>query len=377
MIEPTAGIISENLGELAALGAALFWVFTSLAFAAAGRRVGPTWVNLLRMIAALGVLLLVHRLSFGLWLPKVDGTVWTWLALSGLAGLAIGDQFLFTALVYIGPRLSTLLMTLTPPATAMIAWPMLDEPLSWLAILGIAITIAGVAWVALERPENPSHRRGGQRSERRIRLGLFFGAMAGLCQATGLVLAKKAMLHATTSEIALDAWSVTLIRMIFGVAGIIIFFTILRLIRAHREAVDTSMAISAESERLPPPRTTYFHSVWPFALLMIAIGVFFGPVCGVWMSMVAIERTETGIAATLMAMTPVFILPFAAWIEKERITWRAVCGAVVAVLGVAILMLTNGPPTAADNAPDTARITQAHDDRPSLAAHAHRRHPVQ
>lgn len=357
MTEPTVGFVTENLGELAALGAALFWVFTSLSFAAAGRRVGPTWVNLLRMIAALCVLLMVHRIGFGMWLPRVDGTVWMWLAVSGLAGLAIGDQFLFTALVYIGPRLSTLLMTLTPPATAIIAWPMLDEPLSWLAILGIAVTVSGVAWVAMERPEKPARRRGGQRTERERKLGLFFGAMAGLCQAMGLILAKKAMLHAAANEITLDAWSVTLMRMIFGVAGIIVFFTILRLLRARREEIDASMAVSAESERLPTPRTTFFHSVWPFALAMIAIGVFFGPVCGVWMSMVAIERTEAGIAATLMAMTPVFILPFAAWIEKERITWRAICGAVIAILGVAILMLTNGPPQVTIDEQDVASVS--------------------
>jgi drug/metabolite transporter (DMT)-like permease len=46
-----------------------------------------------------------------------------------------------------------------------------------------------------------------------------------------------------------------------------------------------------------------------------------------------------GIAATLMAMTPVFILPFAVWIEKERISWRAAAGAMIAVAGVGVLAL--------------------------------------
>lgn len=351
------GFLTDNIGELAALGAAFFWVFTSLSFAAAGRRVGPTWVNLLRMIAALLVLLTVHRIGLGAWLPSVDETVWVWLAISGLVGLAIGDQFLFTALVYIGPRLSTLFMTLSPPATAIIAWPMLDEPLSWIAILGIAVTVAGVAWVAMERPEKPRLRRGRPSTERERKLGLLFGALAGLCQAMGLILAKKAMLHAAANDIALDAWSVTLMRMIFGVTGIIIFFAFLRLLNTRRETIDATMAVSAESERVPSPRTTFFQSVWPFALLMIAIGVFFGPVCGVWMSMVAIERTEAGIAATLMSMTPVFILPFAAWLERERITWRAICGAVVAIIGVAILMLTNGPPGAAITEQNVAAVS--------------------
>jgi len=353
MIEPAVEFIAGSVGELAALGAALFWVFTSLSFAAAGRRIGPTWVNLLRMVIALAALALVHRIGFGSWLPPADGTIWIWLAASGLVGLTIGDQFLFTALVLIGPRLSTLLMTLSPPATAIIAWPMLNEPLSWIAVLGIGVTVSGVAWVALERPERPHARRRRQTTDREQRFGLLYGAMAGLCQASGLILAKKAMLHATDVDIVLNAWSVTLVRMIFGVAGIIIFFTVLRAARWRRAKIDESMAVSPETERLPPPRTTFFQSVWPFALLMTVIGAFFGPVCGVWMSMVAIEKTEAGIAATLMAMTPVFILPFAAWIEKERISWRAICGAIVAILGVAILMLVDAPPTDAEESRQT------------------------
>ena len=61
-----------QLGALAALAAALCWVFTSLAFAAAGRRVGPTAVNLIRILLAVVVLAAVHRLAFGTWAPRVD-----------------------------------------------------------------------------------------------------------------------------------------------------------------------------------------------------------------------------------------------------------------------------------------------------------------
>ena len=345
-----AAVSFAGAGELAALGAASFWVVTSLAFAAAARRIGPTMVNLLRMLAALCVLLVVHRLWFGALLPSADFTLWFWLGISGLVGLAIGDQLLFTALVDIGPRLSTLFMTLAPPVTAIVAWPVLGEPLSWIAILGISVTISGVAWVALERPERPTVRRTMHHRPPRSGRGMLCGALAGACQASGIILAKKAMLHAEAEGIVLHAWSVTLLRMVSGVIGIV---TLVALLQLHRRIgrssrrskasfvrdMDEIIEVSAESERLPPPRTTFFESAWPFALAMIAIGVAFGPVCGVWLSMVAVGRTKTGIAATLMSMTPVFILPFAAWIERERITWRSVLGACVAIAGVAILMM--------------------------------------
>ena len=60
---------------------------------------------------------------------------------------------------------------------------------------------------------------------------------------------------------------------------------------------------------------------------------------GVWMSLVATDRAEVGVAQTLCSLSPVFILPFAVWFEKERIGIRAILGATVAVCGSALLFL--------------------------------------
>ena len=38
-----------------------------------------------------------------------------------------------------------------------------------------------------------------------------------------------------------------------------------------------------------------------------------------------------------MSLSPVFIIPFAARFEKDRVTKRAILGALVSVIGVAIL----------------------------------------
>ncbi len=62
-----------------------------------------------------------------------------------------------------------------------------------------------------------------------------------------------------------------------------------------------------------------------------------GPFLGVWMSLVASDRAPLGVAQTLCGLSPVFILPFAALIHKERVSPRAVLGAVVAVGGSAVL----------------------------------------
>ncbi|NNF05775.1 MAG: EamA family transporter, partial [Candidatus Eisenbacteria bacterium] len=57
------------------------------------------------------------------------------------------------------------------------------------------------------------------------------------------------------------------------------------------------------------------------------------------LSLVAVTYTKAGVAATLMAIVPILVLPLVRWVFKERITARAFVGALIAVLGVAILTL--------------------------------------
>lgn len=320
------------LGPFAALGTAFCWVFTSLSFAAAGRRVGSTSVNLLRLFVALTILAVVHRLAFGQWVPVLDRMGFVYLAISGLVGLTIGDQMLFTAFVDIGPRLSTLLMTFWSPFAAILAWFMLDEPLAWPAIIGIAVTLSGVGWVVLERPKAETNRR---RSRHHVR-GIFLGLGGAAGQAIGFVFAKLGMGYTRLpAEQRIDPWPATLTRMAVAAAGMVVLYAVWRLIRSQRQ-IDQVIEISPELEPLQhagrPAR-----SVWPFALLMIFTGAVCGPVTGVWLSLVALANAPAGVAATLMTMTPVFILPFAVWWEREHVSWRAGIGAAIAVTGVAIL----------------------------------------
>ena len=76
------------------------------------------------------------------------------------------------------------------------------------------------------------------------------------------------------------------------------------------------------------------------ALQPIVLGTVVGPFMGVWFSLVAVQLTLVGIASTLMAMTPILVLPISKWVFKEEVTRRAVAGTVVALTGVAIIFLT-------------------------------------
>jgi len=60
---------------------------------------------------------------------------------------------------------------------------------------------------------------------------------------------------------------------------------------------------------------------------------------GVTLSMVAVTYTQAGIAQTLMSLMPVLIIPIVWVLYKQRTSWRGILGAVVAVIGVAILLI--------------------------------------
>lgn len=325
--------LREHVGEVAALGTATCWVFSSVVFAGASRRIGPTAVNVTRMFIALAIVLAIHRIVFKTWFPSVDSTGLAYLAVSGLIGFAIGDQFFFGALIDIGPRLATVLMTLTPPVAALLAWPLLHEPLGASAILGMIITLAGIAWVALERPDPTA----GKPHPHRWR-GLFAGSMAAICQACGLIFSKVGIGHTRLpAEQFLDPWSASLVRLTFGAMSIGVLAAIRRAGRSAAVEIELSHLPENQAKNATDGLSGRWKNQWPMALVLLSIGAILGPVVGVWFSLVAIDHAKAAVASTLMAMTPVLILPVACWVERERISWRAAIGAVIAVVGVAIL----------------------------------------
>ncbi len=261
-------------------------------------------LNLLRLLMA------VFFLAAGVWLisgspvPVTTPSNWFWLALSGVVGLSVGDVLYFNSLKTMGPRLTLMLLSLAPPISAVGGWLLLSETLGILAVFGMAVTLFGVVWVITERKDKGAEARRGV-----TRKGVVFGAGAAFCQATGLVLSKMGLE-------GLDPVSGTLIRMVAATLVFAALFAFMGRWRTLRTAGRDGKG-----------------------LLLALGGAFFGPFLGVTLSLVAVKHTETGVAMTILATTPVTILPFAALVYKEKLSIRAVAGAVVAVAGVCILFL--------------------------------------
>lgn len=306
------------LGHLAGLATSVLWTGTSLFFTAAGKRIGPTKVNAWRIVFAIVLLTITHRFLAGYWMPVVNaGQIW-FLALSGIIGLAIGDQALFTAFVQIGPRLSMLIMTTAPLMAAGFGWMALGETLDAQAWLGIALTVSGVAWVVLERPAGETRALGGKRGQ-----GVLLAFVAAACQAGGLLLSKQGIGHGwLPPEEHIHPQTATLVRMVFAGVGMIpLVYLYMRRERKRRAA------------GIEPERTGSALGGYAFA----AAGAVVGPFLGVWMSLEAGHRAPIGVAQTLCSLPPVLILPFARLVYHERISPRAIIGAIAAVCGVGLL----------------------------------------
>ncbi len=306
-----------HIGELAALSTALLWSFTAIFFSEAGRRIGSFRVNKIRLIFAVLIYGAITLVTTGWFFPQGLNTEQIfWLSISGLIGLVLGDGCGFKALVMIGPRLTTLVLSTAPIVATIIAWIFLGERLGWLDLAGIVVTLAGVSWVVLERRYNNGNQFGlksDHPDSGTLAKGILLAIGASIGQAVGLVLSKQGMLF---SGGAIDPLQASFVRMLAATA-IIWIYAVIR--REVKETVKTSTNAKAMG--------------------LTAAGAVFGPFLGVWMSLVALNYISAGIAATLNATTPILILPTVLIVYKEKMSPRAIIGAVLAVAGVAMIFL--------------------------------------
>jgi len=293
-------LFQSHIGEIASILTAVCWTLSALFFQRAGAKVGSLSVNIIRIF--LGILFLGVTTFFtrGMFFP-MDATShnWFWLGLSGVVGFFLGDLFLFKSYTLIGSRTSQLIMSLAPMITAIIGWLFLAEILPVKSILGIIVSISGIM-IAVA----------GKKMKLNIPLKGFLYALGGaLGQAVGLVLSKKGMGD-------YDAVAATQIRAIFG---FVCFFLLVTFLKRWRRV---SLAVKDRT-----------------SMKSITLGAVFGPFVGVALSLYAVQHTHTGIAATLMALVPIFIIVPSAIMFNEKITARQVIGAVISIAGASIFFL--------------------------------------
>ena len=298
------------LGELISIGVAFSWTATALLSEFGSKRLGNLTLNVLRMALALIFSLVLFGVVTGNPLPVgVSGEACGWMLLSGLVGYVIGDFCLFQCYIIIGSRYGQLFMTLAPLSAALMAWVTLGQQMTAMSIVAMLVTLAGISISVLGR---------GEHHKVSLKLpvdGVLYAIGAAVCQGVGLVLSKIGMAHYDTAQTAewLIPFSANFFRCIAGIVGFLLLHYFREGMAPLREALHDRKGMAVATA------TTIF-----------------GPFVGVGFSLMAVQYTSAGIASTLMALTPIIIILPSWWLFRQPITWKAVLGAVISVVGVSL-----------------------------------------
>lgn len=293
------------VGEMAALATALCWAVTATSFEHSAKKIGSINLNLSRLLIGLVFLSMFTWITRGYLLPlDASPSGWFWLMASGFIGIVIGDLLLFEAFVLIGSRISMLIYASVPPLSGIMAFIFLGEKMTFMQIIGMMLTLLGIASVILVANKENNTVKFSHPVK-----GILFAFGGAFGQAAGYIIGKFGMA-------SYDPFSATQIRLIAGIIGFSLLFTL----RNHWGK--------------------YFESFSrKDALATLVLGSFFGPFLGISLSLYAIQKINPGVASTLISITPILLIPYAFFVKKEKIELREIGGTVLALVGVGIMFV--------------------------------------
>ena len=248
----------------------------------------------------LGALLLFTETSV------VDSQSLLFLSISGLIGICLGDSLYFVALVRLGPRLTLLLGSLIPVAVGLISVVFLQERISLISTAGLALTIIGVTFVlwekapVVDKPKEAQHWKAG----------LFFGLLFVFSEAAGIIFTKVGVQEVPSIQ-------ATFIRQTSAIIGLTFW----------------GLAAGTFIGWIKPLKNPRIRN-------RVIVAAIIGAFIGTWLSVLALKNTHTTVAAALNSTSPLFVLPLAAYIMREKISRRAIAGTAIAVIGIAEYFLT-------------------------------------
>ncbi len=294
----------QYIGEISALLTAALWSVSPYFFTNVILKVGAINLNIYRLVVA-GILLMLTIFILNIDYSITSEQVFL-LSLSGFIGLVIGDTFLFASYREIGPRVTILIMSLNPAIAAILAFFMLDEVISIIGIVGMLITLAGIALVVQER------ETGDNKLYKITRKGIFYGVMAAVGQGVGLIPAKMAFEYGDINSLV-----ATFVRIAAASVFFIPYFF-------YNKSAIPILKTSVKDVKI---------------MGMTLLGSIVGPYLGITFSFLAIMYTKVGIASTLMSTMPIMMLPLSHFIYKEKVSVKSIIGALIAVAGVVVLIL--------------------------------------
>ena len=307
----------SSLGVALAVSTSVLWAISPMFIASVGRRIGSFPTNLLRATIA-GVALAALVLP-GRWL--MVGTAglgqlgWAtagWIVASGVLGMVIGDAFFYEALVLLGPRRAVKMNTLAPVVALLAGWAWQGEPLTGWGLVGAALVIGAVVYATFANsvPEGEQSREPG----RLTTAGIACGVGSAVCIALGSVLMREAYKAAPGGR--LDPILATTLRV--NVAAVLLWVW---------------PVVSGRSGEM------IGHLREPTIRKRLLAGTAFGALGGMLCYVSALKYAPAGLVSTIVATSPLVVIPLVAIRYHVRVGLGIVVAGVVAVVGVALISL--------------------------------------
>ena len=289
-----------------ALLAAFSWSISSLISADITRILGGIGFNRLRLIFV-SIMLLSYATFQKTW-DTINIEYLNVIIISGVIGIFLGDTLLFMALKRIGPRRNNILFSLAAPFTVILNILALQQKMSLIEITGcILIFIGVVVAISYGNSKNNNHR--WELIEGSIKIGILFGILAALCQSIGLIMMKP-ILDQGADPIASAA------------------------IRCTISALLLSLTYISKSNLIG-------HNInfTTSTILKTIISGFLGMALGMSLLLIALQKTDAGIVATLSSTSPIMIL-FLLWIITKKIpSIGAWIGTIIAIIGTGLIFI--------------------------------------
>ncbi len=302
---------------LAALVTTLLFATSAVCGYRTAKQIGGLEANFWRITLAT-VFLTVWAWTFGAGFAGAP----EWFMWSGLFGIGLGDSAYFQALPRLGSRRTVLItQCLTAPFAALIEWLWLGTKMNVPELLCVAVILTGVA-IALAPGDHLKI------STRDWQIGLTASLFAALGGALGAVIIRKGYAAIQAAGMDIDAGTTGYQRVLGG----ILIPTIALFIFKWRSAPTHGGWREGKTWRVSREK---WLRLWPWVLANALAGQTLGVTCMQW----ALKTTPAGIVTAIIATTPIVLLPMTRIVEGEKIGFRSLAGALIAVGGVIGLTL--------------------------------------
>ena len=289
---------------LAAFLASLGWAVGIVLAQRPAQALGAFEFVRVQLLACAAILALACSVM-GYW-ASVAWSAWPAFAASTVIGILLGNLAMVEALRRGGPRRLELVLTMKAPFVAGMAFVAFGESLTVSNLVGALITLIGISWAVLFSHHDPDD---GAKTRRELTVFVLLGLTAAGSQGFGFLVLKPAM------EAGTDPMAASAIRLLG--AAFLISLVALWPARAFRCTTD----------------------VTPHLLGSTILPGFIGYGVSSTLLLYAFANFDAGISAVLGSLSPVLVLPVLWMAKGQRPQRGAIIGALLCVLGTAIIVL--------------------------------------